>query len=65
MRKKALVDKAIQNGFVVEEKDERIRIKGKRKDVTIWPNGKATRNDVDYTLAKYMTIKEAAEYLFN
>jgi hypothetical protein len=65
MRKKALVDKAIENGFIVEEKDERIRIKGKRKDVTIWPNGKATRNDIDYTSVKYMTITETDQYLFN
>jgi hypothetical protein len=65
MTRKALVKKAIQNGFIVDEKEERIRIKGKRKDVTIWPNGKATRNDIDYTLVKYMTIKETDQYLFN
>jgi hypothetical protein len=65
MTRKALVKKAIQNGFIVDEKEEKIRIKGKRKDVTIWPNGKATRNDIDYTLVKYMTIKETDQYLFN
>jgi hypothetical protein len=65
MTKKELVKKAIQNGFVIDEEEGRIRIKGKTKDVTIWPNGKATRNDLDYTLVKYMTIKETNKYLFN
>lgn len=65
MTKKELVKKAIQKGFVIDEEEGRIRIKGKTKDVTIWPNGKATRNDLDYTLVKYMTIKETNKYLFN
>ena len=66
MRRKTLTQKAREQGFTVEIGEEgKLTIKGKRKSITIWPNGKATRNDIDYTLVKYMTIKETAEYLFN
>jgi hypothetical protein len=66
MRRQALAQKAREQGFTVETGEEgKLTIKGKRKSVTIWPNGKATRNDIDYTLVKYMSIKEAADYLLN
>jgi hypothetical protein len=67
VRKSKLIEKAKAAGYAVLTQSygggEKIRITGKGKDLTIWPNGKILRNDIAPEMAIYMTVTDASNYL--
>lgn len=67
MTRKQLIAKAEQHGLwfnIAGTAAIIITRKGRRAaSVALWNNGAITRNDIDLTLAKRMTVTEAAKVL--